>query len=217
MKNGILVFALLAFLGAHLWAKDSLVLTDKGVACDLGAPGIITLGIPALDGKGTHVPAFSASIQTDGKTLTAKYGAPFDGVALTMKVLDGGNVQYQYMSLPKDLHLVMCQFNLPADSIPPGLAVSFDKSAPKTIPAEPGKTNKDANLVSTNAKTVEIKWPAGETLALTSPKCWHGIQDSRVWGKKFVGICLTPPVARDMKDGDTSTFVMTFAVTPAAP
>lgn len=207
-------FAVGAICSLPLRAENSLVLTNGGVSCDLGPVGTFTLGIPALDGRKTHAPALSASIQTDGKTLTAKYGAPFEGVALTMKILDGGNVQYRYTGLPEDLHIVMCQFNLPTTSIVPGLTVSFDHSPPKEIPAEPGKTNHDVNLVSTNAQTLEIDWPTGEALLLTSPKCWHGIQDSRVWGKKFIGICLTPPVKRDAPGGDTSTLVMTFGLKP---
>ncbi len=216
MHGNILVVALASLtLGAAApEEKTPLILTSQGVTCDLGEEGKITLGIPALDGRKTHAPALASTIQTDGKTLTAAYGEPFKGVTLAMKILDGTNVQYRYSALPSDLHIVMCQFNIPASTIVPGLSVSFDHGAPKLIPAAPGKSNKDVTLASTNAKLLTIQWPGGKTLLLTSLLCWHGIQDARVWAKNFVGVCLTPPVARDVPQGDTSTFVMKFELMP---
>ena len=206
-----LVVGLLVLGSAAAWASP-LTLTAKGVACDLGPAGTIVLGIPALDGRGTHAPVLEASIKTDGRTLTGKYGAPFDGAAVEMKILQEGKVEYRYTSIPSDLRIVMCQFNLPASSIASGVTVRFDGGAPKAIPAEPGKTKEAARLASMNGEKLEIAWPTGEMLGLVSPRCWHGIQDNRVWGKSFVGVCLTPPVTRD-----TATFVLTFSVTPPVP
>lgn len=194
-------------------ADDFLLLTDSGVLCDAGAAGKYILGIPALDGRGTHLPPLASSIRNDGKTLTATFGEPFAGVTLEMKVLAEGKVQYRYAHLPKDLRIVMCQFNIDNSLIIQGLTVSFDDGKMLSIPVEPGKTNKDASLVNVNASKMRLGFATGQTLTLATPKsCWHGIQDSRVWGKKFVGICLTPFLTRDEPEGDVSTFVLSFAV-----
>ncbi|MDR0534461.1 MAG: hypothetical protein LBH01_10960 [Verrucomicrobiales bacterium] len=194
-------------------ADDFLQLLDNGVVCDAGAAGKYTLGIPALDGRGTHLPPLASSIKNDGRTLTAAFGEPFAGVSLEMKILAGGKVQYRYANLPKDLRIVMCQFNIDNSLISQGVAVSFDGGKALAIPVEPGKTNKDASLANVNASKMELGFPSGETLTMITPKpCWHGIQDSRVWGKKFVGICLTPFLTRDQPEGDVSTFVLEFTV-----
>jgi len=190
-----------------------LVLTPDGVACAVGSRGTIHLGIPALDGRGAHAAADPATIQTDGRELTAHFRAPFEDVALRMRLLDGDQVEYTYSALPADVRLVMCQFNLPDTSIEDGLSVTFDGARSFAIPAEPGKTNDDARIASLNAKGVEISWADGALLSLRSPfTCWYGIQDSRVWGKSFVGVCLTPPLKRDPQAPGRSTFVLSFAI-----
>jgi hypothetical protein len=80
------------------------------------------------------------------------------------------------------------------------------------IPEKPGKTNDDVRLANINANKVELKWTTGENLALTVPhKCWFGIQDQRIWGKKTIGICLTPPLKRNVEGGEKSTFMLAFA------
>lgn len=132
-----------------------------------------------------------------------------------MRLLGDDRVEYTYAGLPDDVRLVMCQFNLPRELIVPGLTVVFDQRPPREIPLEPGKTNAAARLADVNARKMEIRWPSGEIIALSSPHtCWHGIQDSRVWGKDFVGICLTPPLKREPPGATTSTFVLAFALTP---
>jgi hypothetical protein len=216
VKFAVLTIALTLLAAGRLSAEESIALTKFGVACDLGALGTYTLGIPALDGRNTHAAPIPSSIETDGKELTAKFGPPFDGVTLRVKLLGDGQVQYSYDSLPEDARLVMCQFNIPSDAVVPGLTVTFDQMPPKEIPVEAGKTNDDVRLANANAKKLEIKWPTGEMLYLATPNtCWHGIQDSRVWGKSFVGVCLTPPLKRDTPGDNKSTFTMTFSVTPA--
>ncbi len=216
MKFSAFIATLVLASSPSLRAEAPIRLTKAGVACHVGDPGTLTLGIPALDGRNAHAGPIPASIETDGRELTAKFGPPFDGVTLKMKLLADGTVEYCYDFLPDDVRVVMCQFNLPADSIVPGLTVTFDQMQAKKIPAAPGKTNDAVRLASANARSLEIKWPSGETLSLTAANtCWHGIQDSRVWGKNFVGICLTPPLKRDEAGGKKSTFVMTFNLTPA--
>jgi hypothetical protein len=200
-----------------LRGEPALALTPAGVVCRLSDTHRLTLGIPALDGRSTHAPPVAGSIVADGRTLSARFGPPFDGVTLAMRVLDDNHVEYTYDHLPDDARLVMCQFNLPRELIVPGLTVSFDQHPPREIPLAPGKTNASARLADVNARKMEIRWPSGEVIALTSPHiCWHGIQDSRLWGKDFVGICLTPPLTRNEIDDTTATFVLTFGlITPA--
>lgn len=209
------VTAVLAVLSQGiLWADDFIHLTEKGVQCELGSKGSFVLGIPALDGRGTHLAPIPSSIKTDGKTLTAQFAAPFEGVGLEIRILEEGRVEYRYSALPEDLKIVMCQFNLPETALGEGLTVSFDGGNPISIPAQPGKTNKDVVLANANASQLSIRWPDGKTLELNTPtKCWHGIQDARVWSKKFVGVCLTPSLKRDSDALDRSTFVLTFKTT----
>lgn len=175
------------------------------------------LGIPALDGRKTHTAPLPASIETDDREPTARFGPPFDGVTLRIRVLDEKHVEYVYDHLPDDARLVMCQFNIPQAAIVSGLTVTFDRWPPVTIPVEAGKTNAAARLADANAPKLTIQWPSGDTLALAAPKsCWHGAQDARVWGKPFVGVCLTPSLPRDQAGGDTATFVMIFDITSAS-
>lgn len=209
----LLALSLLAWAAEPL-AAGEVTLTPSGVACPVGNKGVFTLGIPALDGRGAHAPVIPSSIQTDGQELTAKFGPPFDGATVHMKVLPDDNVEYTYDSLPEDARLVMCQFNIPNASIEDDLKVTFDQKPPVTIPVEPGKTNDDVRLASLNAHRLEIKWASGESLSLDSPfTCWHGIQDARVWGKGFVGVCLTPPLKRDASQTNRSTFTLSFSFT----
>lgn len=204
--------SLLVWTEAHL-AAQNLTLTPSGVACSVGSKGVFTLGLPALDGRGVHAPVILSSIRTDGKELTAKFGAPFEGATVHLKILPDNNVGYTYESLPEDARLVMCQFNIPNASIKDDLSVVFDQKPPVVLPVQPGKTNDDVRLASVNARHLEIKWSSGESLALDSPTiCWHGIQDARVWGKGFVGVCLTPPLKRDTPQGTKSTVILSFAI-----
>lgn len=190
---------------------DDLTLIPKGVACDLGKKGTIVLGIPALDGRNAHAPVDPATVQINGKELTAKFGAPFEGVSCRLKILDGDAVEYSYENLPDDAKLVMCQFNVTPELIEEGLTATFDQKPPVTIPVQPGKTNNDARLASLNAHTVKLEWPSGPSLTLEAPfTCWFGVQDSRVWGKNFVGVCLTPPLKRD--SGPSASFILTFVI-----
>ncbi len=202
---------------APLRGEPSFQLTPAGVACRLGDRGTFVLGIPALDGRNTHAAPLPASIETDGLKLTAGFGPPFAGVTLRMRVLDEKRVEYAYANLPGDVRLVMCQFNIPQASIIEGLTVAFDQRSPVVIPVAAGKTGKDVRLAGANAQKLAIKWPSGDALSVTTPKpCWHGVQDVRVWGKPFVGVCLTPSLTRDHEGGDSATFVMTFDVMPAS-
>lgn len=195
----------------HLRGATPLALTAAGVVCPAGDGRTLTLGIPALDGRGTHAPPLSASIVTDGRALDARFGPPFDGVVLHMRILEGDRVEYRYDHLPDDARLVMCQFNIPRELIVPGLAVAFDRGTPREIPATPGKTNAEARLADVNARSLAIRWPSGDGLGLTVPNvCWHGIQDARVWGKKTVAVCLTPALTRDEAGGTRSTLVLAF-------
>ncbi len=195
-----------------------MTLTSKGVRCDVESTGSFTLGIPALDGRGTHLAPIPSRTQTDGKTLTAVYGPPFDGVTLAAKILAGGQVEYTFEHLPADLHLAMCGFNLPVESLVPGATVTFDGGTPMTIPAVAGKTNQEVMLASLHVRKVEIKWPSGASLNLTtSATCWFGIQDARVWFKKYISVCLTPSLQRDVPDGEKATLVMTLGVVSPAP
>jgi len=214
MKIPILLLALC--LGTTwLRAEGSLTLTSKGVRCDVESIGSFTLGIPALDGRGTHLAPIPSRTQTDGKTLTAIYGPPFDDVTLAAKILAGGQVEYTFDHLPPDLHLAMCGFNLPVESLVPETTVTFDGGTPKTIPAVAGKTNEEVILASLHARKVEIKWPSGASLNLTaSGTCWFGLQDARVWAKKYINVCLTPPLRRDVPGGEKSTFVLSLSVVP---
>jgi len=209
------VFSLMAVLVTGR-AGDGLSLTPKGVACDMGNLGEIVLGIPALDGRNAHAAILADSVQIDGNRLTGRFGEPFDGVTLEMRLLGDGRVEYVYDSLPPDVKLVMCQFNLHNEVILDDVTVRLDQSAAVPIPVTPGKTNDDVRLLSKNGQKVVIDWPGGASLQLTSPStCWFGVQDSRVWGKDFVGVCLTPPLKRDTPEGTRSTFVLTFGVYPA--
>ena len=224
-KIRLLALAMGAMTMPHLWANSPLVLTKNGVECDLGTLGKFTLGIPALDGRGTHLHPISESVKTDGKTLTAKFGHPFEGVGMTMKLLDGNKVEYTYTALPKDLHVVMSGVNVPVDVLVPGLTVTFDSAPPITIPGQPGNDNTKANIAQANAQKFEIKWPTGEALTVTSPSvCWHAIQDARVWGFKYISVVQVTPVTRTPPGSETSTFMMTFVfavpsatVAPAVP
>jgi len=211
------VFLLALAVVIPLRGEPSLLLTPDGVACRPGDRGTFVLGIPALDGRNTHAAPLPASIETDGRKLTAAFGPPFSGVTVRMRVLDEKRVEYSYGNLPADARLVMCQFNLPQASIVEGLTVTLDRHPPVAIPVTAGKTNRDVRLADSNAQKLAIQWPSGEVLSVTTPKpCWHGIQDARVWGKPFVGVCLTPSLPRDREEGDSATFVMTFEVTPAS-
>lgn len=209
--------ALVLAASASLFAGEPVMLTKSGVACQVGGAGVYTLGIPAIDGRGTHSAVIPSSIKTDGATLTAKFGPPFAGVTLRMRLLGGGRVEYVYALLPKDARLVMCQFDIPAAAITPGVTATFDSGPPVAIPVTPDKAGKKARLAEANARTLVIRWPSGEALTLTGPAaCWHGVQDARIWGKGFVGVCLTPPLRRDGDDAARSTFVMTFGIDRAA-
>lgn len=216
MKFWAATALLLLAAWSPLRGEPTLSLTSKGVACRLDGRGTFVLGIPSLDGRNTHAAALPASIETDGRKLMAEYGAPFLGVTVCMQVLDERRVEYVYDNLPTDVRVIMCQFNIPQASIVPGLAVTFDQHPPVAIPVAAGKTDKEVRLADLTAQKLAIQWPSGDTLSLTTPKpCWHGIQDARVWGKPYVGVCLTPSLAR-AHGVSSATFVMTFDVTPAA-
>ena len=169
------------------------------------------LGIPFLDGRKTHLGPVPGSVRTDGRTLTAEFGAPFEGVRLAMRVLDGGRVELVYDKLPADLKMVMTQFTLTQEMADAGVSVSFDGWKTVKIPAEPGRTNEEVRLLDINASRAELRWADGAVLALTVPgKCWFGIQDQRVWGKNSIGVCLTPALKRDAAGGETATLLFTF-------
>jgi hypothetical protein len=194
-------------------AQGSIGLTSAGVACDLGERGVLILGIPAVDARGTHAPVRAESVTTDGATLTAAYRPPFKDVTLTMRMLEDQRVEYKYNNLPRDARIVMCQFNIPQGFIVPGLTATFDGNRSIQLPSSPGKTNGSVRLLDVNASRMDLSWPTGECLTLISPTpCWHGVQDSRVWGKNFIGVCLTPPLVRNKSDENAATFVLTFRI-----
>lgn len=216
MRPLAVLLALGFFLGCGP-AGAEIRLTRQGVACDLGDSRSLTLGIPALDGRGVHAPAMTDGIVvSDGRLLTATFGPPFQGVALSMRLLGDGRVEYRYENLPEDAKLVMCQFNLPSAMIPPGLTVVLDDARTKEIPVKPGSAREAVRLLDANAARMILRWPSGESLSLQSERpCWHGVQDSRVWGKDFVGVCLTPSLRRDRPGGTTSTFTLAFGTAPS--
>lgn len=212
LLNKLLPAILAAFLPGALLAEE-ISLKATGVALDLGTKGSVSLGIPAMDGRNTHAGVDASTLKIDGKELSARYRAPFGQVTVRMRILPENAVEYTFESLPEDARLAMCQFNIPSAVIEEGLTVIFDERTPTLIPPQAGKTNAEVRLASLNAHRVEIAWADGTSLQLEAPfACWFGIQDSRIWGKDFVGVCLTPPLKRDAIHEDKTVFVLKFGV-----